>query len=908
MIGRTVNQYRIVERLGGGGMGVVYKAEDLKLGRTVALKFLPPELLRDEEARRRLVREARAAARLDHPNICTLHETGETPEGELFLVMACYAGKTLRERIARGPLEIAEAVGLAAQAAEGLAHAHGEGVVHRDIKPANLLVTPGGTLKILDFGLAKQAAQSVLTQTGSTLGTVAYMSPEQARGEPLDARADLWALGAVLYEMVTGRPPFPGEYPQAVIYAILNEAPQPPELLRPDLPHALGRILARALDKNPARRYGGAVEMAAALRALAGGEGGGLPRRRDAGPEAIPGDTPEADRTIRLDQSARKRPPWWVYLALAATLGFFLVHLYLTFFGLQPSGIQPLAGNLVADGNGYRVTGVPPDSAVAKAGLLPGDRLLAVDGRPANYAVLSSLHQGAQSGRVYELSIERKGESRTLRMTYLPMTLRYWSQQANLVIVVMILNSILFVTLAGFIVFHRAGDPVASLAAAWLAALGIGIFFYMVARPPGYFGFLQGLPWPVAAFLVLAPVLAGSVSAELNCVFLASFPKKLFRSRWIYLLLWAPVLIRLPLISLWIGENVFGPEPQPISETMFPVIAFLRMAYWLLAIVIVVCNYRTLTDLNQRRRLRLLLIGLLLILLSGIPSLLTLWEWGRDLARQSRAIYLPVIFAFISILGVLALTVAILKHRLFGLRLMIRQGLRYAAARGLLLGLAPLCAGILALDLILHADQPLQAVLAARGWFYALLAAAGVAVHFNRQRWLTALDRRFFRERYDAQRILAGVVQEIRRAGSLAEVAPRVTAQIAEALHPEFAALMVRRPGDTEYQVLAAAGGASPPPLPADGKLAAVVRLLEKPVEVTASGSDWLSRQLPAAEVDFLHRSRVEWLFPVALSAGGPEVLLAIGPKRSEEPYGREDQDLLAAVTAALALRAETAS
>lgn len=907
MIGRIVNQYRIVERLGGGGMGVVYKAEDLTLGRTVALKFLPPELLRDEEARRRLLHEARAAARLDHPNICTLHETGETPEGELYLVMACYAGETLRERIARGPLEIADAVELAAQAAEGLAHAHREGVVHRDVKPANLLVTPDRTLKILDFGLAKRAGQSVLTQTGTTLGTVAYMSPEQARGEPLDARTDLWALGVVLYEMVTGRPPFPGEYPQAVIYAILSEDPLPPGRLRPGLPAELGRTLARALDKDPARRYGSADEMAADLRMLMVRMAG--EPHEDAGTgTSSSGEIPEVDRTALMPEPARNRPPWWVYLAMAASLGFLLVHLYMTFFGLQLSGIQPLGGNLVSDGKGYRVTGVPPDSAVAKAGLRPGDRLLAVDGRPADFTVLSSLHQYAESGRAYELSVEREGKPLALRMKYLPMTLRYWGRQANLVQLVMILESVFFVIMAGLIVFHRAGDSVALLGAAWLAALGIGMFFFMVGRPPGYFGFLRELPWPVAAFLVLAPVVAGSVSAELNCVFLASFPKNLFRSRWIYLLLWAPVLIRFPVISLWIGENVFGSEPQPISETMYPVIAFLRMAYWLLAIVIVVCNYRTLTDINQRRRLRLLLIGLLLILLAGIPSLIQLWEWGRVLARQSQAIYLPVIIASISILGVLALTVAILKQRLFGLRLMIRQGLQYAAARGLLLGLAPLCAGILALDLFLHADQPLQVILAARGWFYTVLGAAGVAAHLNRRKWLAALDRRFFRERYDAQRILAGVVQEIRRAGSLAEVAPRVTAQVAAALHPEFAALLVREPGASEYGVLAAAGGAPPPPLPADGKLAAVVRLLEKPVEVTASSSDWLSRQLPAAEVDFLRRARVEWLFPVSMSAGGPEVLLVIGPKRSEEPYGREDQDLLAAVTAALALRAETAS
>ena len=238
MIGQTVSHYRIVDKLGEGGMGVVYKAEDTALQRTVALKFLPPELTRDTDAKQRFLHEARAAARLDHPNICTVYEVGEA-EGQLFLAMACYEGMTLREKLQEGPLPWAEATALAMQAAAGLSEAHAHGIVHRDIKPANLFLTSKEQLKILDFGLAKLSGASVLTKDGSTLGTAAYMAPEQVRGEAADARSDLWSLGVVLYEMVTGRPPFQGEYAQAVMYGIVNEDPFPMDRTGAESPAAV---------------------------------------------------------------------------------------------------------------------------------------------------------------------------------------------------------------------------------------------------------------------------------------------------------------------------------------------------------------------------------------------------------------------------------------------------------------------------------------------------------------------------------------------------------------------------------------------------------------------------------------------------------------------------------------------
>jgi serine/threonine protein kinase/Tfp pilus assembly protein PilF len=280
MIGTTVSHYRILEKLGQGGMGVVYRAQDLTLDRIVALKFLPPEFTRDSEARARFVQEAKAASSLDHNNICAIHEINENEDGQSYIVMAYYEGVTLKEKIkdsgigSRVPgLDVKEAVEISIQIARGLEKAHKHGIIHRDIKPANIIITHEGVVKIVDFGLAKLTRLTQLTTTGSTMGTVAYMSPEQARGERVDQRTDVWSLGVVLYEMVTGRPPFSSDYSEAVIYAILHETPPFPTSLREGIPSDLERILLKTLQKNREERYQSATDLLAELEEL--GSGGG---------------------------------------------------------------------------------------------------------------------------------------------------------------------------------------------------------------------------------------------------------------------------------------------------------------------------------------------------------------------------------------------------------------------------------------------------------------------------------------------------------------------------------------------------------------------------------------------------------------------------------------------------------
>jgi serine/threonine protein kinase/tetratricopeptide (TPR) repeat protein len=308
VIGKTISHYQILEKIGQGGMGVVYKARDNKLERTVALKFLPARAIGIESDNSRFVQEARAAASLHHPNICTIHEIDEY-EGHLFIVMGFVEGENLQERISNRPLAVTEALDIVIQIASGLQAAHDQGIVHRDIKPANVMLDPSGRALLMDFGLARRLEATRLTQTGSTLGTFAYMSPEQLRGSDPDASSDIWSLGALLFEAVTGRPAFTGDMEPALMYAILNSNPGPVTSHRPEAPAGLNRVIARALEKDPGDRYQDAVSLMKDLQALRGD------------PEAFPVGRPDW----------RKRVPWrplltgMLLLTLAGAATSFLI-------------------------------------------------------------------------------------------------------------------------------------------------------------------------------------------------------------------------------------------------------------------------------------------------------------------------------------------------------------------------------------------------------------------------------------------------------------------------------------------------------------------------------------------------------------------------------------------------------
>ena len=309
MLGQTISHYRITDKLGEGGMGIVYKAEDTNLDRTVALKFLAAHLLESEEHKQRFLREAKATASLDHPNICMVYEVGEAG-GQVFLAMGYVDGQEVRAKIKERPLKLEEALDIATQAAEGLRAAHHKGIVHRDIKSSNLMLSSTGQVKIMDFGLAQLSGGTRITKTDTILGTPAYMSPEQAQRLATDRRTDIWSVGVVLYEMVTGGLPFEGEREQAVLYSINSEPHEPVTAIRAGVPLELDRILNKALAKKPEERYQNVEDMLVDLRALRKspltGSGVATPVRPARSP-VLPGIVPLG---LNFGLPLEKRPSW----------------------------------------------------------------------------------------------------------------------------------------------------------------------------------------------------------------------------------------------------------------------------------------------------------------------------------------------------------------------------------------------------------------------------------------------------------------------------------------------------------------------------------------------------------------------------------------------------------------------
>ncbi len=594
----------------------------------------------------------------------------------------------------------------------------------------------------------------------------------------------------------------------------------------------------------------------------------------------------------------RPRARWWLYIVSASFLAYAAVTNYCWYLGVEPHGFSS-----EFRGTHMIVKQVFPSWPAARAGLAPGDQVLALDGQAiGGWSDLRALVANWEVGSSYPLEVERAGERRVLTLTPGHVHLRWSPGEAALFAIQL---SRLFMLLVGLVIaFSRPHDPVASLGGLLLAILGV----YDLALPPGFAATWRHLPWFLGALLWL-PQLSVSLCGPVGLTFFSSFPRKLFRAPWLWTLVWLPALLLiLPWNAYYTFHLVYRPThvtgilPGWLLTTRFVVLA----GYAGVGATVLGLNYRRLEDTNERRRLRVVLVGFLGGIFPQLPLLLSallppvLWR------SVFGTVPYFVLRAFLFLAFPLSVAYAILRYRLFDIRVMIRRGLQYALARRVVLSLVPALAGVLALDLLLHGNQPLTEILRARGWVYGLLGGLAVLAHYLRQQWLAALDRRFFRERYDAERLLREVVEEVHAARSFDQVAPRVVARIEAALHPQFAALLVREPREPSFRTLSAApAGHAPPRLPADSKLVALVRVLGKPIEMPHTESGWLQQQLPHEETDFIRQAGIDLLVPVSFAPERSEALLALGVKRSEEPYTREDQELLISISNSLDLLLE---
>ena len=597
--------------------------------------------------------------------------------------------------------------------------------------------------------------------------------------------------------------------------------------------------------------------------------------------------------------SRRSRPPWWMYALAALFLCDWLLRSHALFLG--PRGFD--FTRRWEEGR-WLVAAVPPESASERAGFRAGDILVALDGRPlespSDWRVISP---NLETGRTYRFDIAR-GEGR-LEVAYTMERARVGSRW---IFAVWEAEGFLLLATGIFIGFARPRDSLARLGALALASLSLSLSFW-TSFPPGGAVTWRALPAGVAALLLL-PKLCSYLVGPIILTFFATFPRPLVRARWPWAIVWLPALCLAPLYLDDAFLVVYRPAQalaNLVPEEARLVGTRLYGLYGLLSVVALAVNYFRLTDLNDRRRLRVLFIGGAAAVLPGAARLL-IWR-----SKTFSGVFnwlgsgVPdVVLAVVFVLFPACFAYSILRHRLLDIRLIIRQGLQYAAARGVLLSAVPVLGFILVADLLVHGDQPLIRILQARGWAYAGLGTLAVAAHSQRRRWGEALDRRFFRERYDARQLLHRVAAETARARTFADAAPGVVTRVEAALHSRFAAVMDRPPDLACFRTVASSPADNgPPPIAAESSLISVVRTLGDPLDVLLGESGSLRFRLPEREIGFVRSAGIDLIVPIAVAPAPHEALLALGAKQSEEPYTRDDRDMLAAIAANLELLLE---
>jgi hypothetical protein len=564
----------------------------------------------------------------------------------------------------------------------------------------------------------------------------------------------------------------------------------------------------------------------------------------------------------QIEEDAGRRPrnraPWWMYAIGAAFFICAAVRYYAWIVAPENAGI--LVQN-ITDENGLTtgvvVQSVVPDSAAARAGLRPGDIILSEssDGFIPSEPRLALAYW--ETGRTYRIEIKRKEEIKLATLTLRRNPMSGWltgPMRANLVLA---LVSLLYLVLAATVGFNRPYNNSARWGALWLANLAITAI-YAFYTPVGWFNTIMSFPRAIG-WLAMFMLYSTGLNQWIGITFLAIFPRRLFQLRWIWVIIWLPALVVIPVTT------VVYPNPMHSFSRWWPdwydglwrlIVIAATAALPLVAIL----NYLNLRNPAERRRLRMVVVGLAVSAIVAIAFLARLilipLEPVRRLVAGAPAA-LWFVFACLYAAFPISMAFAILRHRLFDIRVMVRLAVKYGAARGALLSLVPIVSAVFAGDLLLHGNQPLMEILRQRGWIYVLLAIGGFLLHVRRRAWLEALDRRFFREHYNAQAVLRSVVDEVRAARDFQKVAPHVISQIDTALHPEFVTLMLRRPGDERYSSLTAPDK-SLPAVPADSKLMELVRVIGKPVEVPPSQTGWPWNHLPEEEIKYLRQSRIE--------------------------------------------------
>ena len=586
---------------------------------------------------------------------------------------------------------------------------------------------------------------------------------------------------------------------------------------------------------------------------------------------------------------------WRLCLLAIPSLFFTIVTWQIHFRAPEQVGWTAIPAN-----PGFIVEALRPGSAAGRAGVEPGDRILAWDGLPVyEFLRLRLIH--AEAGRPYRLSLERSGQPREVLLIFHTRDWRSWLEVDGLTQIVFLLSATGYLLLAFVIAASRPEDAAARWGALLLGTIGITLMHVSCfLKVTGAFHAVRHLPGPLGGlFLAMIGVAVGALPAVL-ITFLSLFPCRTFQNRWVWAVIWAPNLARVLILFYWWRQLTYSPEAfhgfgwtaNAGDSALFP--------FCLCALVILVRNAVRRQSGNQGRRARILLAGLGISLLGGVPIMIfgvASWDVVRRLTPAYDASIFPLISSLLYPCFPISVAYAILRHRLFDLHSLVRQGLSYAVARGALLSLAPLMAILLVADLWGHRNQQLAQTLSQRFWLYLAVGVTGVLLHWRRKFWFQALDRRFFREQYDARQILYALAEESRRARNIGQVLSHVVAQIDAALHPEFTAILVRSEGDRMFKAMAAVRQA-PPPIPAGYKLVGFARLLERPLEVSPERSEWLRLHLPEAEVAFVRNAKLDWLFPIPIGGDRAEAFLVLGPKRSEEPYSREDEILLETVAA----------